>query len=270
MIFYRIVILLVLSIIPGVAQGGDDEVSVRARLDQILSSFPSFPYSNGRYVFLSPFNSNISSWNFPQGTVTSDLANGAKDILLFRKINGNFIENFRGGHFIESEFNGFSYSLSPTMASRWGENGPQQYVLIALQNLDRDGLFYNYSWILNNGEHVLYGITPTSETTRVIVEKMSQQITIVHTFPDVRAEMLVEELGGYSEVKVPVEHENVIAVLPASEFEKILATFELGPFDRRDLLKMILASPHVELPSRLNSYLACEANVIGSSSSSTQ
>lgn len=213
-------------------------------------------YSATPFENTSPNYSVPVSRHFPSDYTLADVADENGNVLLFRVINEAYQQNFRGGRFVATEFNTFSYSLSPLIASEWGST-VDDHLLIALQNIGTDGLFYNDSWVINRGISVPPGRSIPA-IGRIHIEPSIDEITIVHTYPDLTLEFLIAKLGGYSEVKVPVEKENVVAIVVANEFRELIKRFNDNRFSQAALLQALLQLPSTQVTNSGQS-IFCQA-----------
>jgi hypothetical protein len=164
--------------------------------------------------------------NFALDTKVGDLADKDGNLLLFRDIGSAYVKGFSGKgkkrEFIESEGSAYSYSLSPFIVNMWTNSKKGSLTLISWQNF---GQKLKYPTTLN-------AYTPQVQSLRLPLQRQ----TIVH------------DISYYDEVKVPVENENVLAVIEQEELKKLLESFKGRKFPLRELLQILLKSPALRSP----------------------
>ncbi len=204
-----------------------------AKVTELFSRFSKILYSNKYF----PDQGYQHVRNFQKSTTIADLADEDGDIILFRVISGRYVKGYQGenkpGHYIQKEGNTYSYSLAPNIADEWGitvEGKP--YILIAQQNVHNDQLRY-----------------PAIPPPNAVLSDLPSDLLR----PRLREDTKIADIISFEEVKVPVEQENVLVVMPLDAFKPILRTFgnseNRAPFAVKDLLLKVLDSPLVEAPS---------------------
>jgi|GEM_PF-5717104 len=149
-----------------------------------------------------------------QGLRVGELANGAGEIYLFRKIDSYYVKGFKSTRYRDNLI-GASFTLNPGIT--WSG-----YLLIAKQNLNTDFLTYP--------KKVSASVMQTADE---VFEGYKTPLT---------AETQISDIAYYEEVKVPTEKENVIAVLSSSELKRILAQFSGKQFLIEELIDSFLAN----------------------------
>jgi hypothetical protein len=161
------------------------------------------------------------------GTSVSTLLTSRGDLFLFRVIGGKYIPGFKGTHYIDGE-GGYSYSLNPYISLMWRGNKPEgNYVLVASQRLETDQLFY-----------------PDRDAYAF---KERGDFNAFYSF--LKPGTPVDDIQWLSEVKVPIEKENVIFTIPQKDFQRAAAAFEKTPFPLMKLIKKAAKSPNARLPN---------------------
>ena len=205
----------------------------RARLAVLVSGLPETPYSYQGFFYDHPhwreYNERYNTHqylNFDPSTTAGDLLDQQGNLLLFRSIGRVYTRGFTGEgndrEYIRSEGSAYSYSLSPFIVEMWSRNGEGNLALLSWQNMDQ-GLRY---------PHILEEYTPQAMLERKPFSR----------------ETLLIDIAYYDEVKVPVEAENVVAIIEQAELRKILAPFKGRRFRVRELMSEVLNFPGLRSP----------------------
>lgn len=217
-----------LALLIGIIGTLSAHASSSAVVDTLLASAPHSLYSY--FGFSRPaspeeqkYGREKKSFNFSPETKAGDLVTAEGNMVLFRNISQPYVKGFKdnGESFIKREGNAYSYSLSPAIIKIWASpEDPNSYTLIAVQNIELDGL-----------------------QTKVMPAGPISEETTVRTVP-LTKDLLVREIAFYDEVKVPVARERVVAIVKQSDFKKVFEKFNSqGPFSPVDFLKAVSAEP---------------------------
>lgn len=209
-----------------------ERLSIEERtLLEHAASVPRVPYSYEGFSSPPTEDRKESGYDFtpqdfPPEAKVKDLMDDQGNVLLFRYINGPYVQGFtdNGKRSIERQGNAYSYSLSPTISITWNSyrNGTP-VILIAVQNIDKDQLL---TW---GNERRFNKLAGREMRTLAPLNKNK----VLHEF-------------GFIDIKVPVSRENVIAIIEASEMIELLEQFGKHPFSMKALMQKVINSRTVE------------------------
>lgn len=213
-----------------IAEPAEEKVVAR-----LLSATTNAPYSYYGFSYPSPPDRKLLGFtedlmHFARGTKVGDLVDAEGNVILFRNIGQPYARGFidSGEAYIAKEGKAYSYSLSPSIINSWASpENPDSYTLIAIQNLDRDGL-------------------------RTKTQKAVAPGEIITEQPPLTRNFVIEDIAYYQEVKVPVEKENVVAVVKQSEFKRALAKFGSKPFHLNEFLTALALESSFSALERLS------------------
>lgn len=161
----------------------------------------------------------------PPNTKVIQLADENGNLWLFRGINRPYMRGFKNSSYIKDEF-GYSYSLNPYIVNTWSHGFG--IVLISKQNVYRDNLMFPGR--INGDDSVNYATLDFSYGNKLTLETRMSQLIL-------------------DEIKVPVDNENVVAIIDIPEFDAIARSFNYKEFPISDLIEKVLKSPKVKLYS---------------------